>query len=560
MHRYLRGRDERTIAGTRVGLAAYALFAIWLDPAEPQHYAALTYSLHAAYLTYSVLIAALVWQRGLTGRWPLVTHVIDILFFSAVQYLTLGPSSPFFVYFVFALFSGAIRWGWRGALGTAPAVVLSFVIMGLSMGRSLGEAFELNRFVIRIGYLFTVAGLLVYLGRHEARLRGEIEQLARWPAPSLHDRESALRQVLAHAATMLCASTIQVAWWTEDEPDTTVAFWDGSTFDSRAYTPIEVEAIVPDRLATASMLATSSKTGGVVVAQDRIVEAFDEVPLHAVVMERCDGGPLASAAFRTDAISGRIVCGGLPEATIDVVPLLELVGREVGASIEQIHTHARQQQLAVGEERIRVARDLHDGVLQALTGVRLELQGIATTLQGQPVDVTRDRLLAMERALAIEQRELRRFIDGLRPLMRPRYGGPLADRLEDLRERVALEWKVPVVLRVNAIEHPLPHEIEAVVPQMVHEAVVNALKHGHPTRVVVDVRAAADCLTVSVSDDGSGFPFEGRYDHAALVNANVGPASLCERVASLGGEVSVESGRRGARVDITLPLSSRVSS
>src|SRR5205809_2482403 len=121
-----RVRAERMILATRVALAMYALFAIWLDPAEPARYARLTYTLHASYLAYASVIAAVLWRHSTLGTLPLITHVADIALFSIFQYLTLGPSSPFFVYFVFSLFCGALRWGWRGAIGPAPVVLIAF--------------------------------------------------------------------------------------------------------------------------------------------------------------------------------------------------------------------------------------------------------------------------------------------------------------------------------------------------------------------------------------------------------------------------------------------------
>src|SRR6187402_1897948 len=100
---------ERIVAGARVALAVSSLFAVWLDPFEPGRYAELTYSLHGIYVAYSVALALLMWRRDNVGSWPLATHVADIVVASVFQYLTLGPSSPFFVYFSFALFSAALR-------------------------------------------------------------------------------------------------------------------------------------------------------------------------------------------------------------------------------------------------------------------------------------------------------------------------------------------------------------------------------------------------------------------------------------------------------------------
>ena len=92
------------------------------------------------------------------------------------------------------------------------------------------------------------------------------------------------------------------------------------------------------------------------------------------------------------------------------------------------------------------------------------------------------------------------------------------------------------------------------VPLMVHEAIVNALKHGQPTRVSVAVHASDARLRIVVTDDGRGFPFSGRREHAALVAANAGPVSLRERVAQLGGQICIESSASGSRVELSIPL------
>src|SRR5262249_3134668 len=159
----------------------------------------------------------------------------------------------------------------------------------------------------------------------------------------------------------------------------------------------------------------------------------------------------------------------LESVDADMVPMVEIVARHVGASLDQIHLHEQTRQLAIAEDRIRLARDLHDGVLQSITGIRLELQGIATDERAQPAAATRDRLLALERALAREQRELRSFIEGLRPVgadaTQPRS---LASRLRELRDRIGLQWNAPVTIRV-APDLALPPELDRAVPLMVQE-------------------------------------------------------------------------------------------
>jgi signal transduction histidine kinase len=212
----------------------------------------------------------------------------------------------------------------------------------------------------------------------------------------------------------------------------------------------------------------------------------------------------------------------------------------------------RNRELAVREDRLRVSRDLHDGVLQALTGIRLGLQDMASDCAGHPVH---DRLLGTERALAIEQRELRRLIDSLQPdAAMADTAGALLAALRDMTSRLAVEWKTPISVRVRPSDLTVPDALEHSVRLMLHEAIVNALQHAQPSRVAVTVDTAHGELRMSVVDDGRGFPFHGRMEHDALIQEGLGPATLRDRVASLHGRMSIDSGIRGSRIDLAVPF------
>jgi signal transduction histidine kinase len=557
-YRFSRARAERTIAATRVAVAAFSLYAIWLDPAEPARFTQLSYALHIGYILYSIALAAVMWRRPSTGWLPVATHVADIFAFSVFQYLTLGPSSPFFTYFIFSLFCGAVRWGWKGALATAPAVVLAFIIIAASMSATFGPAeFEVNRFIIRIGYLLVVTVLLVYLGRHEARLRDEIRSLAGWPTAVGADAGGVIERVIAHAAGIVAAGRVVAIWEPDQEPRVQLAVWTPTEFHLTQQASAAFEPWVPEELAGESFLCVQplEEAATVMTSRGKSLRSWAGEPLHGAVAAQVGRTDLVSAPFHTERVSGRVFFSELAMPTVELLPLVEVVAREIGASIDQREIHDRSRQVAIGEERIRVARDLHDGVLQSLTGMRFELQSLATQLREDSLEETRERLLAIERALAMEQRELRFFIEALQP-MRPaiRAGADLATRLDELKDQIASQWQTPITVRFTGQSAALPPDIEEAVPRMVHEAVVNALKHGGPSRVSVTLESHHDGLRVVVADDGRGFPFIGHYDHATLVQRNLGPVSLRERVASLGGQVSVESSASGSKVEIHLPL------
>lgn len=332
--RFTASHTDRLIAGTRIALAAFSLFAIWLDPAEPARYTEVTYGLHTSYVGYSVVVAWLVWNRVGVTWLPLTTHVLDLAIFSVFQYLTMGPSSPFFVYFVFALFCAALRWGWRGTLRTIPVVVLAFVVMGASMSRHLGPTeFELNRFIIRIGYLIMVGTLLVYLGRHEDDRRRELRQLARWPAA--RDISAGTRTFVGYAADLLGADTMILLWSGADEPRVTRAVWSAQRWTVDAVPAADVDAPVADALAEHAFVAAGPFTGlsRVLTQRQRPVVEWIGQPFHPEIARELTGVSAGSAAFQTEHVSGRIIAAWPDAAGADVLPLLEAVARQMGTAL-----------------------------------------------------------------------------------------------------------------------------------------------------------------------------------------------------------------------------------
>jgi signal transduction histidine kinase len=558
-YRLPRARAERTIAATRIAIASFSLYAVWLDPAQPERFTRITYLLHIGCIGYAIVLAGVMWRRPSTGWLPIVTHVIDIVVFSLAQYFTLGPSSPFFNYFIFSLFCGAVRWGWRGTLATAPAVGIAYLAIAVSMRFTLGPTeFDLNRFIIRSGNLVVFSVLLVYLGRHEAHLRDDIRRLAGWPATVGDDAQAEIVRVMQYAASIVAARQVVAIWEPDQEPRVQLAVWRPEGVRLSRHASRDFEPWVSEQLTDTSFVYVrrADSPDSVTAAGGRTLAVPSGRAIHPRLASHLESWILASAPFKTERLSGRVFFGALDDATtVEILPLVEVVAREIGGSIDQCEMHGRARQLAIGEERIRVARDLHDGVLQSLTGVRLELQSLAGHLDGGSLVETRERLIAMERALATEQRELRFFIEGLQPIRaETRPDGTLGSRLEELTKQLAARWKTPVTLRLTTPTAPLSAEIEQALPRMIHEAVVNALKHGQPSRVSVMLHGDGDDLRVVIADDGHGFPLEGRFDHDTLMRQNLGPVSLCERVRSLGGAVSVDSSASGSRVEIRLPV------
>lgn len=205
------------------------------------------------------------------------------------------------------------------------------------------------------------------------------------------------------------------------------------------------------------------------------------------------------------------------------------------------------------EERIRLARDLHDGVLQSLAGIGLRLAAVRSLFDRDP-KAARDALEPVLRLLTAEQRDLRFYIQELKP--RPRREGEvsLAFQVTELVHRIELEWGLRAELRTGGLEEPIPESLARQVYNVIREALVNAARHGEASAVRLEIRKEGeDRLCITVADNGRGFPFQGRLSHAELAERELGPRNLFERVSSLQGTLDLESGSAGARLEIALP-------
>jgi signal transduction histidine kinase len=136
----------------------------------------------------------------------------------------------------------------------------------------------------------------------------------------------------------------------------------------------------------------------------------------------------------------------------------------------------------------------------------------------------------------------------------PESAEDLAGRLKELAMRIERQWGPRVELDVELGKHGLPGSMAHEVYFIVHEAVINAARHAKASSIHTKIIRESNSLRIVVTDDGSGFSFRGRYDQSALARMNLGPVTLRERIASLGGGLTINSGDRGACLEIAFPI------
>ncbi len=550
-------RAERLIAGGRMVLAVSSLFAIWLDPSEPAKFAGIAYSLLVLYVVYSAVIAVLVWRSDApSNRQRLVTHCFDLAFFSAFIYFTAGPASPFTAYFVFSLVCGTLRWQWQGTLWTGLASLAAFLGLGLYFSLVVDDpAFQLYSLIVRGVYLTVVAVLLGYLGAHEEQTRRDMARVAAWPPAEPRRIEPFVHSLLKHAAEALGAPCALLSWVEREEPWLYIASWSSGTLTWSRSAPEPDAGLVAPPLEGTSFLCPDTVDPRCTVLKKTPagLERWRGVPLSGELRDRFGLQAVLSVPIAGESLEGRLFFAGKRSMTSDDLVLGEIVAGVMAARLDHFYLNQRLQESVATEERIRLARDLHDGVLQSLTGIGLRLAAVRGLLEEKP-QAARDSLETLQGLIAREQRDLRFFIQELKPPPLTAQGSSLAASVSELVRRIELEWGLKAELRTQGLDGSIPEPLARDVYHLVREALVNAVRHGEASAVrVLIARDAGDSLTITLSDNGHGFPFEGRYSHRDLGEGGLGPRNLLERVTSLHGTLTIESSPSGARLDIVIP-------
>ena len=223
--------------------------------------------------------------------------------------------------------------------------------------------------------------------------------------------------------------------------------------------------------------------------------------------------------------------------------LIQVLAASAGAAIENALLSEQLQQLAVHDERERISRELHDGVIQVLFSIGMGLESARMLLRDHP-DRAETRLDSAIDGIDGAIRELRNYIFQLRPQQAAAMG--FSRGLVEL----AREFEVNALVRPNLV---VPSGVDARVPpeyipdllQVVRELLSNVAKHASATTVTVTVDIADERVTLQLVDDGVGF------DANAEVHVGRGIDNVRERATALSAALEIDS-KPGAGTAVTL--------
>jgi signal transduction histidine kinase len=569
-----------------VALTIAAELTLWMEPSRGLIYSRWLYWLLTVYLAHAVVVMLLVRIRPRSTRaFRMVVHAADILWPVLISAFAPAQRGPFFLFFVFVMAAAAYRWGLWETVGTAVSAVLLLWLEAFSMRMGLESVadhglrilhqprlhansggLDTQQLVMSSVYLIVLGFLLGYMSENQKKMRAEravitrVLSATRVEAGLTGNMQQILGEVIGiyRARRALSASQEKHSYrvflaevnhgaaavgplsWREASPETERVY----LFDSPA------DAVFAQRAAHGFQTVMLDRDGArlrnvnteFVQALAR-VEKFDAVVSIALVL----GSEWSGRVYLFDP---QMI--GDPE---EELRFLQEFAQQVGPAIYNVYLVRRLRERAGALERARFARELHDGAIQSLIAVEMQLD-VLRRQSGVQSPLVKVELARIQKLLREEVLKLRELMQAMKSFEvdAERLLAFISDTVERFRREtgIAAEF-VSEVERVEMAQKGCRE-----LARIVQESLVNVRKHSGAHHVLVRLAQRNGSLQLTVEDDGKGFSFSGRRSDAELATAGVGPAVIRERVHLLAGELAIESTPgHGARLEVRIPPPSR---
>jgi two-component system nitrate/nitrite sensor histidine kinase NarX len=240
---------------------------------------------------------------------------------------------------------------------------------------------------------------------------------------------------------------------------------------------------------------------------------------------------------------------------VEMIEFLQTLIRQVSPAVFSVYLQNRLQAKAGALERARVARELHDGVIQSLIAVEMQLQVLRgqEPLRETPQGEELHRLQDIVRTEVLNLRDLMQQ-------MRPAEFDPdeLLDHFADMVQRFGRDTGISARFVTDLKAVALARHVCFELVRILQEGLANIRKHSGATHVVVRFNLVQDAWRLEIDDDGRGFPFEGRLSQADLDARSGAPAIIRERARAIGARLAIDSQPgRGSRLEILVPQEGR---
>jgi len=572
-------RTERWLASARVALTIVAVLTLWMEPARGFVYSPWLYWLLLVYFVHAVVVMLLVrFRPQSTNAFRLVVHGVDILWPVLISLFATAQRGPFFLFFVFVMAAAAYRWGLWETVGTATAAVALLEVEAFTVRAGLETAADQWLRVVhlpRLGvsvreldpqqlfmssvYLIVLGFLLGYMAENQKKVRAERAVIMRVLSSTRVEAglTGTMQQVLGEVMNIYGASRVlsasqerhsyrvflaeirreggEALRWREATPESEKVYLFESPADAiyASHRDRGFDTVLLDR--DGGRLRDEST--GFLDALAR-VEKFDAIVSVGLVF----GSEWSGRVFLFDP-----EMMGAPE---EELRFLQEYTQQVGPAVYNVYLMRRLRERAGALERARFARELHDGAIQSLIAVEMQLDVLRRQSGTQaPVNEELGRIQKLLREEVLKLRELMQAMKSFE-VNADRLLGFISDTVERFRREtgIAAEF-VSELERVD-----LAPRVCRELARIVQESLVNVRKHSGAHHVLVRLAQRAGNLQLTVEDDGKGFSFSGRLSDAELETSGKGPGVIRERVRLLAAELAIESTPgHGARLEVRIP-------
>jgi signal transduction histidine kinase len=408
----------------------------------------------------------------------------------------------------------------------------------------------LQLYLVRVGYIGVISVMLAAFAINLERLINELTRLSRVPSRGGLG-ELPLAESLGYAMDVFAAKRGLIVWQDPEEPHLTLVRKDFGAVHGSSLPNVDQRPLVASALLNAPFLYDRRRRAVLYRAGTQLRD-FTGEPFQPILTDVADYNRILVVPIEAGTARGLVMILDPIDPVNEDLAVAAMVAGQVSLTIESWQLHSELRISAASEERIRLARDLHDGVLQFLAGARLQLDLIART---DLSDAARERVRHMIEAIGEEQRGLRSVVNAMRRT--PEIASArLASSLDHLAAHLSRSWDASVSARVEPSDLTVSDGMEDDIVRITREAVANAVRHGGARAIEIIVGRADGQLDITIRDDGRGFAFRGRMANGELAGYAGRPRSLHDRVIGMGGTMTVTSGKAGAVLELRVPLKS----
>ena len=547
--------DNRVTALMRFVWACSALVLIYFDPNEPNQHVGITYVAMSLYVAYSASLCFSALQHNKVFEWIANwSHWIDVCWFTIMIGLSSGTNTIFFFGFFFSMLVASFRWGFTSGMTVTIVSVVIVTIIGFAT-RPTGPSLDVYRVLLRPVNLFVLGYLMAYRGGREITWKGQLKLLKE--VTMLSNPRFGIDHTVGTAIERLRA------FYNADKALLVVRDQETGKFrlhkanSGRPEEATKAQVIAPDladlMLSLPSRVAAIYGTRRTLSGPKTQVTIYDtengERVKNVPKSVEAIAGTLDATGFITVPLSyhneavGRLFLVTSTKRRFDIsdVEFLLQVIEQIAPVIDNIRLVDRLASDAAEQERQKIARDIHDAVIQPYIGLQIGLEGLRRKLNSDNADIEGaiERLIELT---AFGVKDLRQYVYGLKE------SGEREISLIPAIRRYATKFAETTGISVDVDVSPeiwINDRLAAEVFHMAVEGLSNVRRHTEAIWAGIGLECADGYLQLKIENDGNVDRNRERFM----------PHSLSQRTNALGGKISVEGRQQGGTVvSIEIPL------